>query len=380
MKGKKSDIIIIVFFLLFIYGFVAANLFTKDRTFSEMENRMLAKCPEFKVESLLSGDFMEDYEVYITDQFVARDTFIQIKSVSERLAGKMVNHGVYYGDDGYLAEQMLSLDEEQIAKNMTAVKKYLEITDAEVYFALIPGSLEINRDKIPSVISDVKQDEVIEKLYRELAGYNVTCVDMYGALKEHSGEELFYRLDHHWTSLGAYWGYWSLFNAKGEPAVPLSAYEKTIQSEEFYGTLYSKTGAFWLKPDVISTYVEEEGITVERVEGNSMTQGELYEESYLSKKDKYSMFLGGNQPLAIIRSGQEELPKLLVIRDSYFDSMAPFLTPHYSEIHVVDFRYNRSNVEDYIKENGIEEVLIIYSLANFHEDKNVGYVLGSVAK
>jgi len=268
------------------------------------------------------------------------------------------------------------LDEEQLAKNMSAVKNYLEITDARVYFALIPGSVEINRDKMPSVISDVKQDEVIEKLYQELAGYDVTCVDMYGTLMEHCGEELFYRTDHHWTSLGAYWGYRALFNAKGEEAIPLSEYEKTLQSEEFYGTLYSKTGAFWLEPDTISTYVNEEGIVVERVEGNSMEQGELYEENWLSKKDKYSMFLGGNQPLAIIRTGQEDLPKLLVIRDSYFDSMAAFLTPHYSEIHVVDFRYNRSNVEEYIQENGIEEVLIIYSLANFHEDKNVGYVLG----
>ena len=84
--------------------------------------------------------------------------------------------------------------------------------------------------------------------------------------------------------------------------------------------------------------------------------------------------------MAIIRTKQEELPKLLVIRDSYFDSMAPFLTAHYSEIHVVDFRYNRANVEEYMKENEIEEVLIVYSLANFVEDKNIGYVLGNVTK
>lgn len=380
MKGKKSDYIIIVIFLLFIYGMVAGNLLAKDRTFSEMENRMLAKFPKLTFQEVFSGKFMENYETYVTDQFVARDTFIQIKSASERLAGKKVNHGVYYGDDGYLAEQMLFLDEEQLDKNMSALKKYLDVTDAEVTFALIPGSLEINRDKMPAAIPDVKQNEVIAGLYQELEEYDVTCVDVYGALVENREEELFYRTDHHWTTLGAYYGYQALFNAKNESVIPLSAYEKTIQSDEFYGTLYSKTGAFWLEPDTIATYVEEDGITVERIEGNGMAMGQLYEENWLEKKDKYSMFLGGNQPLAIIRSGQEELPKLLVIRDSYFDSMAPFLTPHYSEIHVVDFRYNRSNVEEYIKENGIEEVLIIYSLANFHEDKNVGYVLGSAAK
>lgn len=380
MKGKKSDYIIISLFFLFIYGIVAANLFKEDRTFSEMENRMLAKMPEVTIQNVISGEFMEDYETYITDQFTARDVFIQMKSAGERLLGKKVNRGVYYGSDGYLAEQMLSLNKEQLAKNMNAVKNYLGITDAKVSFALIPGSLEINRNKMPRVISDVRQNEIIDELYQELRDYDVTCVDIHTELAKHADEELFYRTDHHWTSLGAYYGYRALFNAKGEDAVPLSAYEKTVRSEEFYGTLYSKTGAFWLQPDVISTYVKEEGITVERVEGNSMAEGELYEEGWLLKKDKYSMFLGGNQPLAIIKNGRKDLPKLLVIRDSYFDSMAPFLTPHYSEIHVVDFRYNRSNVEAYIRENGIEEVLIIYSLANFHEDKNVGYVLGSVTK
>lgn len=380
MKGKKSDYIIIIVFLLFIYGIAAGNLLTKDRLFSEMENRMLAEMPEITVDDVFSGKFMEEYEEYVTDQFVARDTFIQVKSAGERLLGKKVNRGVYYGEDGYLAEQMLSLDEEQITKNMTAVKKFLDVTEADVSFALIPGSLEINRDKMPGVIPDVKQNEVIESLYQELAEMDVTCVDVYQTLIEHKSEELFYKTDHHWTSLGAYYGYLALFNAKEDAAIPLADYEESVMSEQFYGTLYSQTGAFWLHPDTISTYVDESGVHVERVEGTGVKEGELYEESWLEKKDKYSMFLGGNQPLAIIRTEQKDMPKLLVIRDSYFDSMAPFLTPHYSEIHVVDFRYNRANVEEYMQSNGIEEVLIIYSLANFHEDKNIGYVLGSVAK
>ena len=380
MKSKKSDFIIIIIFLLFIYGIVAGNLITKDRMFSEMENRMLAKMPDISMKEVLSGKFMEQYETYITDQFVARDTFIYIKSAGERIIGKKENHGVYYGEDGYLAEQMLPFDKTQLSKNITSVKKFLEVTGANVSFALIPGSLEINRDKMPAVIPDVNQNEVIRNIYQELEGLNVTCVDVCKTLLEHKEEELFYRTDHHWTSRGAYYGYQSLFNSKKEEIIPISEYEEVVQSDCFYGTLFSKTGAFWLAPDTISTYVAETGIEVERVDGNGVIKGELYDESWLEKKDKYSMFLGGNQPLAIIRTKQEELPKLLVIRDSYFDSMAPFLTAHYSEIHVVDFRYNRANVEEYMKENEIEEVLIVYSLANFVEDKNIGYVLGNVTK
>lgn len=374
MKGKKSDYWILLIFLLFLYGTLAANLFTKDRKFSPMENRMLAQKPKLTAEAVLSGSYMEAYETYMTDQFVARDAWIGLKGLNERALGKQISHGVYYGKDGYLAEQLLSFNEEQLEKNRAAVEAFCRRTDSKVYFALIPGSVEINRDKFSPFLSDVDQRAVIEFLYQGISDAGAVCVNLYDTLWEHRQEALFYRTDHHWTSLGAYYGYEAFLEAKGEPPVSLSAYTKTLRSENFYGTLYSKTGAFWLKPDQIHTYVEDEGIKVLHVDG-SVKEGTLYEEGRLSEKDQYSMFLGGNQPLAIIHTENADKPKLLVIRDSYFDAMAPFLTPHYSEIYVVDFRYNRSDVEAFMEENGITEVLICYSLANFHEDANLAYVL-----
>lgn len=375
MKGRKSDYVVLALFFLFLYGIAAANLFTKDRLFSQMENRMLAQKPKAEPGTVLSGKFMEEYETYMTDQFVARDAFIRIKSLGERTIGKQINNGVYYGADGYLAEQLHDLNETQLDKNMAALKRFLENTDKKVFFALIPGSVEINRDRFFHFLPEPDQKAVIQELYKQTEGTGVVCVDMYGALWEHREEELFYRTDHHWTSLGAYYGYQAFMQAKGEAAAALSAYSETVRSESFYGTLYSKTGAFWIAPDRITTYVEEDGIQVERVEGKKITAGALYEVSWLEKKDKYSMFLGGNQPLAILRTDNLNGPKLLVIRDSYFDSMAPFLTPHYSEIYIVDFRYNRADVNKFMEEAGIDEVLICYSLANFHQDANFGLVL-----
>lgn len=375
MKSRKSDYVVLVLFLLFLYGIAAANLFTKDRLFSPMENRMLAQRPKAEPETVLSGKFMEEYETYMTDQFVARDDFIRIKSLSERTLGKQINNGVYYGADGYLAERLQDLDEIQLDKNMAALKRFLANTDKKVYFALIPGSVEINGDRFFPFLPEPDQKAVIQGLYKQTEGTGLVCVDMYETLWEHREEELFYRTDHHWTSLGAYYGYQAFMQARGETAVSLSSYTETVRSETFYGTLYSKTGAFWIPPDRITTYVEEDGIQVERVEGNKVTEGALYEVDRLEQKDKYSMFLGGNQPLVILRTDNRDEPKLLVIRDSFFDSMAPFLTPHYSEIYIVDFRYNRADAVNFIKENGIDEVLICYSLANFHQDANFGVVL-----
>ena len=175
MKSKKSDFFIIAAFLIFIYGIAIGNFISEDRTFSEMENRLLAKMPKISGESILSGKFMTEFENYVTDQFVARDGFIQLKSAGERVIGKKINNGVYYGKDGYLAEQLLSLDYEQMAKNIKAVGNYLDITEANVTFALIPGSTEINRDKLPAVIPDIRQKEVISDIYDKLAAYDVTC-------------------------------------------------------------------------------------------------------------------------------------------------------------------------------------------------------------
>lgn len=375
MKTKKSDWILLVLFLVFIYGFAILNMIGKEKTFSPMENRMLAQKPDFSLENLASGKYMKDFEMYLTDQFTGRDTFIQMKGVSERILGKKMNHGVYYGKEGYLGEQLLLLDNEQLNKNMEAIVRFSQNTDKQVYFSLIPGSVEINREKMPYFLSDVSQKEAIIELYEKLNSTTVSCIDMYKNLWDHRDEELYYRTDHHWTTLGAYYGYEAFMEGKGKKAIPLSSYEKTVRASDFYGTLYSKTGAFWLEADEIWTYVEQGDATVERFETKEPEQSELYVEKWLQEKDKYSMFLGGNQPLGVIKTGKNDLPKILVIRDSYMDSMAPFLMEHYSEIYLLDFRYNRMNVMDFIEEKEIDEIFICYSLSNFHKDKNISFML-----
>lgn len=373
---RKSDYVIVVLFVIFMYGIAFANLFAGNKRYSETEKRMLAQKPELKWSDIVSGKYMEDYENYITDQFVARDMFVKIKSVSEKAMGRKINNGVHFGEDGYLAEQFTSIDEELLEKNVKAIKKFAESTQAEVTFAIIPGSVEIKKEEFFAYLPDLNQKQIIDNIYGSLSESGITCVDMYSSMWEHRKEEIFYRTDHHWTSLGAYYGYLAYANAVGQMPVRLDKYHEQVRTKDFYGTLYSKAGAFWIEPDSISTYVDEEGIVVEHIEGKTTTIGEIYDISKLSGSDKYSMFLGGNQPLAIIKNGKQELPKLLVIRDSYADSLAPFLTEHYSEIYMWDFRYNKANVSAFIEENGMEQVFICYSLDNFSEDTNISFVLG----
>ena len=204
--------------------------------------------------------------------------------------------------------------------------------------------------------------------------------DLYTPLWEHKGEDIFYRTDHHWTSLGAYYGYTGLATALGYTPVPLNDYTETVRSTAFYGTVFSSSGVRWVRPDTISTYVPDDGITVASHtydnKGNPVEEPrQLYDTSFLSVKDKYSMFLGGNQPLGVVKNANNpDGPRLLIIRDSYADSLVPFLTPHFSEIHLLDLRYYKLSIADYIAQNGIDQALVLYSVPNFVTDSNLLWI------
>ena len=148
-----------------------------------------------------------------------------------------------------------------------------------------------------------------------------------------------------------------------------------LESDSFYGTTWSSAGAGWVKPDSIYTWVDGDGFTVTAYHTGAAQPGVLYDRSKLAVKDKYSMFLGGNQPLCVISNPEASGGKLLVIRDSYADSLAPFLAQDWQEVHLWDLRYNLNSLKQYIADNGIDQVLVLYSAANFASDANL-FLLG----
>ncbi len=113
-----------------------------------------------------------------------------------------------------------------------------------------------------------------------------------------------------------------------------------------------------------------DGVNVTAYYTGKPEEGKLYVEDFLEKKDKYSYFLGGNQPLCVIESEKNDGPKVLVIRDSYSDSLAPFLTERFSEVHLFDVRYNMMSPSQYVQANDIDEVIVLYSFNNFVQGQN----------
>lgn len=372
--SKKYCIFISALFCAFIGLFLVANAATPSREFSEMENRNLEQMPKLSVDSLLSGQFMKDFETYTTDQFVGRDGWIALKSTTERLLGKKENNNVYFCDQDTLITRFDQPDAAKVTENLNYVSTFAENAGIPVTFSLIPTQACIWADRLPDGAPNASQTDLLDQAKAAVPG--ATWADLYSPLWEHKDESIFYRTDHHWTSLGAYYGYTGLAEALGYTPVPLDTYTETIRSTEFYGTVFSSSGVRWVSPDTISTYVPDTGITVTSYtydsNGNPVeVPRSLYDESYLSVKDKYSMFLGGQQSLGVVKTPNADKPKLLIIRDSYADSLVPFLTPHFSEIHLIDLRYYKLSIADYIQQNGIDQALVLYSIPNFCTDSNL---------
>ena len=370
MSSKKYSVFITVLFCAFIFGFGIAHFILPDRDFSEQENRYLAQFKAPTADTVRSGKFMETFEDYITDQFPLRDRWIRLKALSERALGKRENNGVYFGTDGQtLFAQYAAPSQEELEKRVGYVNTLADNMDVLVYFSIIPDKSYVWADRLPANAPGVDDGQANETA-KSLASERLRYIDLYGAL---SGGDVFYRTDHHWSTMGAYQGYLALANAmNGSATVP--DYEPTLRSDSFCGTTYSSAGAGWIKPDEMYTWVPEGGdngqITVTRYPEGDPIEGSLYDLSKLEVKDKYAMFLGGNQPLCVIRN-PEGAGRLLVVRDSYSDSLAPFLALDYQEIHLFDLRYNNMSLKQYAADHGIDQVLVLYSASNFSTDANL---------
>ena len=382
--SKKYSIFITVLFCLFLFGFGVLHFILPDRDFSDQENRYLSQFKAPTPASLRTGDFMEDFEDYITDQFPLRDQWIQLKAMSERLLGKQENNGVYFGTDGQtLFAQFTAPTDEELSQRVGFVNNLGDNLDVPVYFSLVPDKSFVWADLLPANAPKVDDNSTIQRAW-ELCGDSVSFINLTWVLKDSCGtadegesrnsDDCFYRTDHHWTTMGAQRAYEGLMAGMGLTEAFTSG-ELHEVSDSFYGTTYSSSGAAWVAPDHIYTYVPEGGtmghITVTGYPEGAPIDSSLYHPEKLEVKDKYAYFLGGNQPLCVIQNPDAPNGKLLVIRDSYSDSLAPFLAEQFQEVHLFDLRYNNMSIQQYVADNSIDQVLVLYSVSNFSTDINL---------
>lgn len=369
-KSRKPAVSVLVFIAL-IFGGTAASLFSEKRLFSENENRMLAQMPELSAKTLFDGSFGTDYENYLSDQFFARDTWITIKTYTELFIGKKDINGVYFGKDGYLIEKHSTEPEnKEIAdRNAGRVAEFLKrqaalLGEEHCKFLLVPGSIDVLQDKLPPFASDAGKPyfiELMEKLVPE-----EMYVDLYELLLSHKEESIYYRTDHHWTTLGAYYAYAAWAESCGITPKALSEFTGE-KFDDFYGTVHSRVN-IGVKPDTITLYYSGTPFTAEYDMAD--TREGLYVKKHLDTKDKYSVFLDGNHALVKITGGEKNGKSLLVIKDSFAHSFVPFAAEHFETVYMIDLRYFNMPVSYFTEQYGITDVLVLYNRLNLEEDTN----------
>ena len=364
---KRYNFLVPMVFLLFLTGMAVAGLILPDRSFSEMENRNLQPVPELTARRFTSGRYMQEAEKYVSDQIVLRDTWVALKALGERLSGKLENNGIYFASENTLIRRIDEPERAVLEENIHTLNAFTAQTDIPALFGLIPSAAAVWQYRLPGGAPTADELQWIDTIY---GSTKTQTIDLYTALKEHKTEDIYYRTDHHWTSLGAFYGANAILDAMEMEPLRMSDYEMQTVTEDFLGTNYSSACAWWTEPDTITTYVRADGKAVTSNFTGREVPGSLYVSDQLNTKNQYAYFLGGNQPLCVIRS-RTEGPKVLVLRDSYADCLAPFLSERFQEVHLFDLRYNRLSPADYIRENGIDMVLILYSFETFTGERIV---------
>ena len=277
---KSYDLLITSVFVLFLAGMALCSLILPDRSFSELENRNLRPVPELTERRFTSGRYMTEAEEYVSDQLALRDTWVALKALGERISGKQENNGIYFAADDTLIRRIDEPDPALLSENIETINAFVSETDAPVLFGLIPSAADIWRDRLPSGAPSADEAAWIEEISGRMTA---PTVDLHDTLQRHSAEDIYYRTDHHWTSLGAFYGANAILDAAGLEPLNRNDYQQQTVSEGFLGTNYSSACAWWTEPDTKKTIIKVKRQPSEWVKiiANEATDKEL-----ISKKKK----------------------------------------------------------------------------------------------
>lgn len=370
--NKVNLVTCLVFFAILLAMPIITAILPK-KTFSEMENKALQTMPKFSAKAVYDRSYMNKLETYISDHFAGRTGWIKVKTNLENAFGKYEQNGIYILDKR-LVEKIPEPDYESIDKTIAAVNTFAEDNDVPVFFMLVPTSAEIYRDEIPENAPNISQKELIGYVYGKLKPVNT--IDIYGTMSANREKYIYYRTDHHWTTNGAYYAYAAAGKKMGYIAEPEGAYDIEHAAYDFKGTFYSKVLYDGIEPDTMDYYHLINGSAVKEVLVTSeygkapVSYSSMYFREFLDVKDKYSSFLGTNQPIVTIKSDSDG-GKLLVFKDSYAHCYAPFLTENYSEITLLDMRYIKMSYKELVDPAEYDQVLFLYNVSSFASDTNL---------
>lgn len=365
MKNK----ILTYLFLLLIFSVTLLDTLSPAKDFSENENRKLSLFPEVTAERIFSGDFGRDYETYVTDQFVARDTLINLKFLSDRALLKTESGGVYITEDALFVKQS-DKNQEVIEKNILAMESFSSKYPAS--FILVPSATYVSKDLLPPFAKTENESALIESFSFE----SIKLIDVLDKMNSSD----YFRTDHHWNADGALKAYNAYRETLDKEPLTRDDFVVSVASDSFLGTSTSKSGAVGITPDTLEKWERGEVKEVSVYNGKeNVSYPSLWFDSFLDKKDKYAYFLGQNQPIVNITTGSEG-GKILIFKDSYAHIFSQLLIGDYSQIVLVDLRYVSERAETLLPRvtglspHDFNEVLFLYSYDTFVTEYNMLFI------
>lgn len=360
-----------VIFMVLLLGLAGKEALSHQRTYSPVEKRELQTRPEISITKVLDGRFQKKYESYLRDQFPGRDHWVSFQTDMELFMGKNEIHNVYIGKNHYLLEHYTEkeFDPQQISKNLQALEKFVGKTkqNADVHVMMVPTKSWVLREKLPAFAPHYKEQKFYDALQQKLEKEDV-LISVEPVLDAHKEEEIYYRTDHHWTTLGAWYAYEQYTKTVGGDLQRAQGKKKfRCISKDFYGTTYAKIN-YARQADKIEIYEPEDKLRVVYNMGEKKTKT-LYDVSFLKTADQYSVFTGGNQAVLEITGGIKNGKTLLLIKDSFANSILPFLAEDYEKLVVVDLRQLNVSGDRLLEMFSPTDILILYNSAQFAQDK-----------
>lgn len=280
-----------------------------------------------------------------------------------------------YGDAGY----------EYYGFSTAAANSYIELVNraaarldgtATVYDLLIPTSMDIVLDdSVRQSAKSADQLKAIQYLYGSMDS-RVKTIDLFDTLRAHRNEYLYFRTDHHWTATGAYYAYAQFCAAKGMTAPALESYQTKV-FPGFLGSFYTKykTPSLATNPDTVTAYLPPCRATMQFTDRSGATRGwpVISDVSGWASSGKYNTFIGGDNPLTVIQNqDRTDNSSCVVIKESYGNAFVPFLVADYQTVYVIDYRYYSGDLTEFVKENGIQDVLFVNNMSATRSSNLVG--------
>lgn len=354
---KKLDFIFALLFIIIFGIFGISFLYSKNKEFSNTENRTLTKKPVITLFDISSSKTLKTLEKSYQDQFLFRDILLELETRLKNKIGIIEKNEVYLGKQNYLLEKPKEIKQSDIFIS-SLNDFYKKHNDLNMSLLLIPSHITINPKLLDKNVPIFDQYRHMKSIYRNIT---FNTIDLVPVLKQGLRDyEMYYHLDSHLTSYGAYYVYQKYAELNDLKALSIDQFDIEIVTQEFSGNLVTSAHTFSWENDSIVVFHPKKEPQLE-VQYNNNIVHTLYHDEALNN-NMYSYFLGEQEPIIQI-TNQANQGEILVIKDSSANAIVPFLVNHYSKVHVIDTHFYQQSISKYLNDHKeIKDVIFIYDM------------------